>query len=152
LSRSSLSTTEKARSVGANIVYTLLPATEESLTLRESMKMTPFWDIAPCSLVEVGRRFRGAYCLQYCPDVRRTSETSVNFNETTWPYIPNSCHLQSLACCRFSSASSKFRQYFKQTRHEDNATVTYVYFLNKCLQIYLFATYYIIFYKCCCYS
>jgi hypothetical protein len=24
--------------------------------------MTAFWDIAPCSLVEVHRRLRGAYC------------------------------------------------------------------------------------------
>jgi hypothetical protein len=32
------------------------------------MKMTTFWDIAPCSLVEVDRRFRGAYCLHYRPD------------------------------------------------------------------------------------
>jgi hypothetical protein len=28
-----------------------------------SMKMTAVWDIASCSLVEVGRRFRGANCL-----------------------------------------------------------------------------------------
>jgi hypothetical protein len=27
--------------------------------------MTAFWSIAPCSLVEVDRRFRGAYCLHY---------------------------------------------------------------------------------------
>jgi hypothetical protein len=27
------------------------------------MKMTAFWDIAPFSLVEGNRRFRGAYCL-----------------------------------------------------------------------------------------
>jgi hypothetical protein len=26
-----------------------------------SMKMTTFWDIAPCSLVEIDRRFSGAY-------------------------------------------------------------------------------------------
>jgi hypothetical protein len=26
------------------------------------MKMTAFWDIAPCSLIDVYRRFRGAYC------------------------------------------------------------------------------------------
>jgi hypothetical protein len=29
------------------------------------LKMTAFWDIAPCSLVEVGRRFRGVYCLHH---------------------------------------------------------------------------------------
>jgi hypothetical protein len=28
-----------------------------------SMKMTVFWDVAPCTLVEVYRRFRSAYCL-----------------------------------------------------------------------------------------
>jgi hypothetical protein len=28
-----------------------------------SLKMTAFWDIAPCSLVEVDRRFRGQYYL-----------------------------------------------------------------------------------------
>jgi hypothetical protein len=27
--------------------------------------MTAVCDIAPCSLVEVDRRFRGAYCLQH---------------------------------------------------------------------------------------
>jgi hypothetical protein len=27
--------------------------------------MTGFWDIAPCSLVEVDRRFRGVYCLHH---------------------------------------------------------------------------------------
>jgi hypothetical protein len=29
------------------------------------MKMTTFWDIAPCSLVEVNRRFIGPYCLHH---------------------------------------------------------------------------------------
>jgi hypothetical protein len=32
------------------------------------MKMTAFLDIAPCTLVEVDRRFRGAYCLHYQVD------------------------------------------------------------------------------------
>jgi hypothetical protein len=27
--------------------------------------MTAFWDIAPCSLVEVDRRFTGTYCLHH---------------------------------------------------------------------------------------
>jgi hypothetical protein len=30
-----------------------------------SMKMIAFWDMAPCSLVEVDGRFRGAYCLRH---------------------------------------------------------------------------------------
>jgi cobalamin synthase len=29
------------------------------------VSMAAFWDIAPCSLMEVYRRFRGAYCLNY---------------------------------------------------------------------------------------
>jgi hypothetical protein len=29
-----------------------------------SMNMTALWDIAACSLVEVDRRFSGAYCLR----------------------------------------------------------------------------------------
>jgi hypothetical protein len=30
-----------------------------------SMKMTVFWDVAPCSLVDNDRRYRGAYCLHH---------------------------------------------------------------------------------------
>jgi hypothetical protein len=29
------------------------------------MKMTVFWDVTPCSLAEIGRRFRGAYYLHH---------------------------------------------------------------------------------------
>jgi hypothetical protein len=34
-----------------------------------SMKMTVFWVVAPCSLVEVYRRLRGACCLMIVTDV-----------------------------------------------------------------------------------
>jgi hypothetical protein len=30
-----------------------------------SMQMVVFWDVSPCSLVEIDQRFRGAYCLHY---------------------------------------------------------------------------------------
>jgi hypothetical protein len=30
-----------------------------------SMKFIVFWDIAPCSHIEVDRHFRGAYCLHH---------------------------------------------------------------------------------------
>jgi hypothetical protein len=33
-----------------------------------SMKMTAFWDVAPCDLVEIDQRFRGAYCLHHQGD------------------------------------------------------------------------------------
>jgi hypothetical protein len=65
------------------------------------MKFRVFWDIAPCSDVEVDRRFRGAYCLNHQGDVLmmeavRTSETSVNFNVTTRRYIPEDSELPQL--------------------------------------------------------
>jgi hypothetical protein len=54
-----------------------------------SMKMTVFWDFAPCSLVEIDRRFRGALMME----AASTSETSVNFYETTRRNIPEDRHL-----------------------------------------------------------
>lgn len=47
------------------------------------MKMITFWDTAPCSLLEVYRRFGGEYCLHHQGDPMimvavRTRETSVN--------------------------------------------------------------------------
>jgi hypothetical protein len=33
-----------------------------------SMKMSAFWDVAPCRLLEVDRHFRGAYYLHHRPD------------------------------------------------------------------------------------
>jgi hypothetical protein len=47
-----------------------------------SMKMRAFRDIEPCTLVEVERRFKGAYCLYHqddewcCDEAERISETS----------------------------------------------------------------------------
>jgi hypothetical protein len=52
-----------------------------------SMKMTASCEIAPCSLVEVDRRFRGAFSLHHKDD-----ETLEYFNETTRRYIPEGCH------------------------------------------------------------
>jgi hypothetical protein len=55
--------------------------------MAESMKITAFWDIAPCNLVEVDPRFRGAYCI-----IR-------SFALTTRWCIPEGCsyfHISSL--------------------------------------------------------
>jgi hypothetical protein len=43
-----------------DVVFQVLTAT--------SMKMAVFWDVVPCSLVDVYRCFRGTYCLHQCPD------------------------------------------------------------------------------------
>jgi hypothetical protein len=52
-----------------------------------SMKMRTFYHIAPCSLVEVYRKFRGACCLRH---------QGVDYSyETTRRYIPKGSHLHS---------------------------------------------------------
>jgi hypothetical protein len=63
--------------------------------------MKAFWDVAPCSLVEVDPRFRRAQCLNSqgtLTEAVRTTERSVNFNETTQRYIPESCHFLTRRC------------------------------------------------------
>jgi hypothetical protein len=45
------------------------------------VKVTAYWDMAPCSLVEVDRRFRGVYCLHY----------QGHFPEAI-RHIPEGCH------------------------------------------------------------
>jgi hypothetical protein len=53
------------------------------------MKMAVFWDIAPCSLVYTGRRFRGDFCMIFAfvaialmMKSVSSSETSVNIYQT----------------------------------------------------------------------
>jgi hypothetical protein len=55
--------------------------------------MAVFWEIAPCSLVEVYQRFRVIIALMM--DVARTSETLVNFYQTTRRYNPEDRHLRT---------------------------------------------------------
>jgi hypothetical protein len=57
------------------------------------MKMAVFWVVAPCSLVEVYRRFRVIALMMQAVS---TSETSVNFYQTTQRYNPEDSHLQFL--------------------------------------------------------
>jgi hypothetical protein len=67
-----------------------------------SMKMTAFWNIVQCSLIEVNGRFRRSHCLHplsnewyivLIMEAVCSSETSVYFKETTRRYIPEGCHL-----------------------------------------------------------
>jgi hypothetical protein len=58
-----------------------------------SMKMTAYWDIELCSLVQVDQRFRGAYCDALMMEAVHTSETSVNFYKNTQRNNPEGCHL-----------------------------------------------------------
>jgi hypothetical protein len=67
-----------------------------------SMKMTVFWVVARCSLVEVYRRFRGAYCFHQQGDHHlimeavSTSETSVNFYQNKRSNIQEDGHIRIL--------------------------------------------------------
>jgi hypothetical protein len=87
------------------------------------VKFSVFWDVAPCSLIGVDRRFRCAYCRHHqCDDslarkdpfehsliiapmmaAVRTSETSVHCNETTRRYIPEDTKLH---ICRHENLKS----------------------------------------------
>jgi hypothetical protein len=55
-----------------------------------TMKVTVFWDIAPCSLVQIDRRFKGVSLMM---ELVSLSETSANFHETTRRNIPEYCQL-----------------------------------------------------------
>jgi hypothetical protein len=58
--------------------------------MEASLKMTVLWDVAPCCLVEVYRRFRGARCLHLQGDDERGGKLS------NWLHgdIPEDSHLQ----------------------------------------------------------
>jgi hypothetical protein len=66
--------------------------------------MTAFWDIVSCSPVQAYLCFRGAYCPHHQGD-----KTSVYFNETTWRYVPESCHLHIFSL--FNDAFSETQDY-----------------------------------------
>jgi hypothetical protein len=66
--------------------------------------MAVFWVVEPCSLVEVYQCFRGPCCRHHQGDedpllialmieAARTSETLVNFCQTTWRYNSEDSHL-----------------------------------------------------------
>jgi hypothetical protein len=62
------------------------------------LKVTVFWDVAPCSRAEIDRRITGAYCLHYkdialMMEAASTFETSVIFYQTTRRNIPEDSHL-----------------------------------------------------------
>jgi hypothetical protein len=50
-----------------------------------SMKMTVFWDVAPCSIIEIYQHFRGAYCLhcQYNSPLKRWSISTILHGTTS---------------------------------------------------------------------
>jgi hypothetical protein len=79
------------------------------------MNMAVFWVVAPCSLVELYRRFRGAYCLHHQGDsddgtpmteAASTSEKPINFYKTARRNILENSHLRTLHASDFLSERS----------------------------------------------
>jgi hypothetical protein len=61
------------------------------VSTEESLKLIAFWDIAPCSLVAIDRRFKGEYCLHHqalMMEAVSTSATSFYFKESLRRYVP----------------------------------------------------------------
>jgi hypothetical protein len=65
-----------------------------------SMKMAVCWDVVPCGLVEFYRRFRGVArsIIALIMESASTSETSLNFYQTTRHNIPEDSHLHTRSC------------------------------------------------------
>jgi hypothetical protein len=80
-----------------NAAYQIMPTIANRFTHRSILlKMAVFWVVAPCSLVEVYRPFRGAYCLHHQGDeAARTAVILVNFYQTTRRYNPEDSHLRT---------------------------------------------------------
>jgi hypothetical protein len=59
------------------------------------MTMIALWDIVPCSVAEVDRRFRDTYAsiIRAMMEAVRISETSVYFSENTRHCITEGCNL-----------------------------------------------------------
>jgi hypothetical protein len=53
-----------------------------------SMKMTVFWDVAPCSLVETDRHFRGTNCLHHQGDVLHGATSHKTFSSASGELPP----------------------------------------------------------------
>jgi hypothetical protein len=78
----------------------------------KQMKMAAFCVVAPCSLVEVYRRFRGTCCLHHqvialMMEAASTSEMSVNFYRTAQRYNPEV--IFTLAAMRTSNPTQQNR-------------------------------------------
>jgi hypothetical protein len=74
--------------------------------------MVAFGEVAPCSLVDVYRRFRGASCLNYqgyhgtyrlMREAASTSETSANFYQITRRNNPEDSHFHTRRCKNLKS-------------------------------------------------
>lgn len=71
----------KSRQLMKNAKLLSCLVTSEVMTAM-CMNLAVIWDVAPCSAIEVGRRFSEVNFMVM--DAVRSSQTSANFYQTTW--------------------------------------------------------------------
>jgi hypothetical protein len=57
--------------------------------------MAVFWNIAACSLVDIDRRFRGAYCFRY--NLSEDSDLHTPRHENLKPHLHRTCFISHYA-------------------------------------------------------
>jgi hypothetical protein len=122
--------------------YLLLEAYEHCNLMRfqvltvTSMKMTVFWDVAPCSLVETDWMFQRCllpplsrwwgWWLTPMMEAVSTSEMSVNFHQITWRSITEDSHLHcylmfklqiNMQSIQYKANCSKYMNYNVKNTH-----------------------------------
>jgi hypothetical protein len=58
--------------------------------------MAVFWDVAPCNLIDIDRRFGGGYCQHYQVRKQAVSSSATSEYRTTPRNIPEDSHIHSL--------------------------------------------------------
>jgi hypothetical protein len=70
--------------------------------------MAVFWVVAPCSLVEVSEVLAASIIIALMMEEARTSETLVNFYQTTRRYNPEDSYLSTHRCENLKSYLSGY--------------------------------------------
>jgi hypothetical protein len=109
-------------------------ATGEPTQSSVAVKMATFLDIAPCSVVQTGQRFKNTNSIDHEAELMalRISEMSLNLYQTVRRNSPEGSHLQvfnrrvvsnnqySYNCINLTSVSNSSRTQFLQTWHKDD--------------------------------
>jgi hypothetical protein len=75
-------------------------------------KMTVFWDVAPCSLVEVYQRFRGAYCFHHQGDDMGYCRPHHHFAQMIlWQPSPGGKNKNRICQCKIPEGNTVVRLY-----------------------------------------
>jgi hypothetical protein len=105
-----------------------------------STKMGVFWDVTPCSLVEVYQRFRGPCCLHHedalMMEAGWTSETLVNFYQTTRRNNPEDSHLPIYNLFYDPLLGRIIRKHASVSMYGAKSELTVAHFVTESMNIY----------------